>query len=97
MLSTYNYKIKLELYLLKALFLKTRKMAKDSKREGTGGVTKGNQSLVAYRREGTGVSHSSPQLVKAEFEKKNNLHSALHDNSSQLIHVSIQSSSRSSL
>lgn len=62
---------------------------KDSKREASVRVTKGNQSLVEYRRERTRVSHSSSQLVKADFEKKNNLHSALHSNSSQLIHVSI--------
>jgi len=37
------------------------KIAKDSRREGSIRVTKGNQSHVEYRRDGTGVSHSSPQ------------------------------------
>lgn len=76
---------------MKALFLKNQKdkIAKDSKREGSIRVTKGNQSLVEYRGEGTGVSHSFAQLIKADFEKMHHLHSALHSNNSQLVHASI--------
>lgn len=90
MLSTHNYKIVWATSLEHVISQKQKdKIAKDSKREGSIRVRKGNQSLVEYRREETGVSHSSPQLVEAEFEKKNNLHSTLHGNSSQLVHVSI--------